>query len=240
MLNLAPSTPQYWSSFESDPKKRSDLKPSIFSFSGAAYQGLDITSCSDESIGYMQHNLRIVDPLYGALRPLDTMQPYRLEMATKKLFPNDASIKLAAFWKPSVCHFLSTDLSPRSDKILLNLASDEYSAAVDESALPEGTQYMKVIFWEEGRTIAVHAKRARGLMVRYLAEESVETLEGVQQFHAEGYSYVAAKSDETTIVFDRKKQAAKKKAKVAAKKPAAKKKKSEDEEPAPKRSRRRT
>lgn len=181
----------------------------------------------------MQQNLRIIDPLYGSLRPLDIMQPYRLEMATKKLFPKDDKLKMADFWKPSVCESLANDLVPRDTKILLNLASDEYSAAVDSAALPEGTRYIKVVFWEEGRTIAVHAKRARGLMVRYLAENSVESLEGVQEFNAEGYSFVPSKADDTTVVFNRKKQAKK----ATGTKKQATKKAAAAEEPTKKRTR---
>lgn len=139
----------------------------------------------------MQENLRIIDPLYGVLRPLDLMQPYRLEMATKSLFSgDDKKLKLADFWRPSVCNTLANDLKGRDDKILLNLASDEYSAAVDDALLPEDTRYIKIVFREEGRTIAVHAKRARGLMVRYLAENEVKGLDGVKQFDSEGYGVV--------------------------------------------------
>ena len=152
----------------------------------------------------MQRNLRIVDPLYGILRPLDLVQPYRLEMASKRVFPADEKIKLAEYWKPSVSEYLAADLLLRESKIVLNLASDEYSAAVDASALPEGTLYVKVVFWDGGRTIAVHAKKARGLMVRYLAEHNVTTLADVQKFDVEGYSFVESKSDDTTLVFDRK------------------------------------
>jgi cytoplasmic iron level regulating protein YaaA (DUF328/UPF0246 family) len=157
----------------------------------------------------MQRNLRIIDPLYGVLRPLDVMQPYRLEMSTKMVFPKHDKTKLADFWKPAVCSYLSNDLSnSRENLILLNLASDEYAAAVDAGLLPEGTQHVKVVFWEQGRTIAIHAKRARGLMVRYLAEAEVQDLEGVKRFDKEGYSLVAMKSDHTILVFDRTKQAA--------------------------------
>lgn len=151
----------------------------------------------------MQRNLRIIDPLYGILRPLDVMQPYRLEMATKELFSSHKNLKLADYWTPSVSESISKDLSMKEKKILLNLASDEYSAAVDANMLASGTQYMKVIFWEDGRTIAVHAKRARGLMVKYLSENNVYDLKGVQQFNEEGYSFVAEKSDDTKLVFNR-------------------------------------
>lgn len=159
---------------------------------------------------YLQDNLRIVDPLYGVLRPLDLMQPYRLEMATRKALPGE-TIKLADFWKESVTARLKKDLEAHGGTtacpILLNLASDEYSAAVDPNALPDSAAYVKVVFWEGGRTIAVHAKRARGLMARYLAENDTNDLEGVRAFAEEGYGFVDSESDETKIVFDRQKGA---------------------------------
>ena len=198
-----------------DSKMRSDQKPCIFCFAGAAYQGLDVANCSDDGVRYMQQNLRIVDPLYGVLRPLDVMQSYRLEMASKNVFPDATKLKMSEYWKPSVSKFLAEDLSRRESKIILNLASDEYSAAIDTAALPDGVRFIKVVFWEEGRTISIHAKRARGLMVRYLAENSVKALEDVQKFRDEGYSFVESKSDATTMVFDRRKQNCLKKTKTA-------------------------
>jgi cytoplasmic iron level regulating protein YaaA (DUF328/UPF0246 family) len=184
-----------------------ERKPCIYSFSGAAYQGLQASECDESAMSYLQDNLRIVDPLYGVLRPLDRMQPYRLEMATKNLW-KDKKLKLADYWKDAVTQRLSQDLEARpGNPVLLNLASDEYSAAVDPKALPEGTKYVKVVFWEEGRVVSVHAKRARGLMVRFLADNKSSDLKDVQKFAEEGYGFVHSKSDETTLVFDRRKGA---------------------------------
>jgi len=160
----------------------------------------------------MQNNLRIIDPLYGILRPLDRMQPYRLEMATRNVFGKDDTTKLNDLWKESVTQQLARELAlrPRSDQqILLNLASDEYAAAVDATMLQEAapnSKYVKVVFRDQGRVVAVHAKRARGLMVRFVAETQAKTLEDVQDFDAEGYK----------LVFDRPKQ-------IASKMPSAKK-----------------
>jgi cytoplasmic iron level regulating protein YaaA (DUF328/UPF0246 family) len=186
-----------------------DIKPCIYAFSGAAYQGLQASSISESAMSYLQENLRIIDPLYGVLRPLDTIQPYRLEMATRNVFPGK-NLKLATWWQPRVTERLSQDLlsDDRNEMILLNLASDEYSAAVNVKHLPESSRFVKVIFWQEGRVIAaVHAKRARGLMVRYLAQHGVKTLQDIQSFDVEGYEFVEKASDETTLVFDRKKGA---------------------------------
>jgi len=170
----------------------------------------------------MQNNLRIIDPLYGILRPLDRMQPYRLEMATRNVFGKDDTTKLNDLWKESVTQQLARELAlrPRSDQqILLNLASDEYAAAVDATMLQEAapnSKYVKVVFRDQGRVVAVHAKRARGLMVRFVAETQAKTLEDVQDFDAEGYKLVVKESDESTLVFDRPKQ-------IASKMPSAKK-----------------
>jgi cytoplasmic iron level regulating protein YaaA (DUF328/UPF0246 family) len=134
-------------------------------------------------------------------------------MATKKVFHDTKIIapqpKLANWWQPAVTKHLSKDLVSKKENttpILVNLASDEYAAAVDPSELPEGTQFIKIVFWEQGRTIAVHAKRARGLMVRYLAEHDVTNVQGIQKFDVEGYSFVSSQSNDTKLVFDRTKQ----------------------------------
>ena len=128
---------KYWRSFHLDvaatqQHANSKGKPAIYCFSGVAYQGVQADTCSDATMEYMQHNLRIIDPLYGILKPLDVMQPYRLEMATKHVCP-DKSTKLSDWWKPHITARLGKDLEARSNKILLNLASDEYSIAVDSS-----------------------------------------------------------------------------------------------------------
>lgn len=216
--NLAQTAHEYWSNMETDISNRdsSVVKPCIYAFAGTAYDGLQVSSLDEDSLQYLQSNLRIIDPLYGILRPLDIMQPYRLEMATRNVFPNDKSMKLATYWQQNVTERLSDDLTNRINLILLNLASDEYSAAVDSKSLPTDTQYIQIVFRQEGRVIAVHAKRARGLMARYLAEIKAESLEDVKSFNMEGYSFVKDVSNETMLVFDRKKQQAPKKRAAAA------------------------
>ena len=202
---LAETAAGYWADFALDRNGDATLKPCIYAFSGAAYQGLQIHKCEEKSVAYMQDFLRIVDPVYGLLRPLDRIQPYRLEMATRGVL-DDKKIKLADFWSDSVTKRLSKELENCSDPVLLNLASDEYSAAVDSSCLPENARFIKVVFWENGRVVSVHAKRARGLMVRYIAESQACSVDKVKEFSEEGYSFQDAKSDETTFVFDRPKQ----------------------------------
>lgn len=130
-----------------------DSRPCIYAFYGATYQRLlQALTISESAMSYLQENLRIIDPLYGVLRPLDTIQPYQLEMATRNVFP-DKKLKLADWWQSRVTERLSQDWRHRNEKILLNLASDKYSAAVNVQHLPETSRYVKVVFLEGGRVI---------------------------------------------------------------------------------------
>jgi cytoplasmic iron level regulating protein YaaA (DUF328/UPF0246 family) len=207
--DIAIKAHEYWRDFELDTNiKAVTSKPCIYSFSGAAYQGLQINdndSYNADAMQYLQNNLRIIDPLYGVLRPLDYIQPYRLEMATRGVF-NDKTSRLADFWRDAVTRNLAEDLKEQDEQVLLNLASDEYAAAVDIGSLGENVVYIKVVFREQGRVIAVHAKRARGLMVRYLALNKINSLEEVKNFNLEGYALISAECDHSTLVFDRPKQ----------------------------------
>ena len=198
-------------------------KPCIFMFNGAAYSGLDINNLvfggeddnnsnnnhvSDEGVdilNYLQQHLRIVDPLYGWLRPMDEMFPYRLEMATKNVFSGDnAKLKLEQYWKPAIqsciqdCERKNNDDNDdgsdhhRRPIVIVNLASDEYSAAVDSE---NGKLIIiKIVFKHGGRVIAVHAKRARGLMVRYMASNKIENIEHLKEFNLEGYTFQSNES----------------------------------------------
>jgi len=233
---IAETTYKYYQGFELNPGKRMlpNMKPAIFAFSGAAYQGLQVSSCAEESIRYMQTNLRIIDALYGLLRPMDAIQPYRLEMATKKVLDikdMGAAKDLASWWRSSVSAHIGEEIGRRKKaRILLNLASDEYSSALDAKALPEGTRYITVVFQQEGRVIAVHAKRARGLMVRYIAENSIENIEEIKRFNLEGYAYVEERSSDNSLVFDRSKQAPVATSRGASTRPKAKKAAADDKE----------
>jgi len=208
---ITSSAQEYWRDMSEDAAAEGQ-KPSIFLFNGAAYSGLDIdTMATAANLDYLQGHLRIVDPLYGWLRPMDTIEAYRLEMASKGVFANkgknvDPKIKLEDFWKPSIRACIEREEEQHADGngngngaananananangtpiVIVNLASDEYSAAVD---VPP-KRIVKVVFKHGGRTIAVHAKRARGLMVRYMATRSVESLDQLLDFDLEGYSF---------------------------------------------------
>ena len=229
---------------DEETKKKSmdgpQVKPCGFSFDGAAYQGLDVSTLDPSALQYLQEHLRIIDPLYGWLRPMDGILPYRLEMATRNVFqpsPNNnnnnnnkertiKSMTLAEFWRPVVHRHIMDQTPPSQAHFLLNLASEEYSVVVDppssvkvnkpsSSAAPAAAvshgaltipTVVKVIFRNSGRVIAIHAKRARGLMARYMAQHQITTLDGIKGFQEEGYTFQITESNGTTLVFDRPKQ----------------------------------
>ena len=200
-------------------------KPAVFTFDGPAFKGINPSSCDTNTIHYMQTHLRIIDPLYGALRPLDLIQPYRLEMATKAILKDliddnntntntNTNTKqdtfkfksLAHWWKDTITTNILTDMQHSDCKVLINLASDEYSSAIDIEQLKQHhCRFVKIAFQQEGKVIAVHAKRARGLMVRYISDNQLHHVQGIQEFNLEGYCFCQDKSQEDTIVFDRSK-----------------------------------
>ena len=195
----------YWREISDNAASRNGklpAKPSIMTFDGAAYAGLNVRDAiaSDGSrLQYLQDHLRIVDPLYGWLRPMDAIEPYRLEMASKGVFADNPKLKLEDYWKTEISSCLETEEEsisstaaaagnhPKQPVVVVNLASDEYSAAVDRPMV-------KIVFRHGGRTIAVHAKRARGLMVRYATLNDIHNVDDLTRFDLEGYSYRADQS----------------------------------------------
>lgn len=207
--NIADTVLQYYDEFEIDSSLRSteNKKAAIFAFDGPAYKGIEAQSCNERSLEYLQDNLRIIDPLYGVLKPLDLIQPYRLEMATKGIMKDlDTDQKsLASWWNNEIASAINSDLNFRDKKYIINLASDEYSSAVDESLLSKQCKVIKVAFQEEGKVVSVHSKRARGLMCRFIAENQMKNPEEIKQFDWEGYKFVPSSSNHETFIFNRSK-----------------------------------
>lgn len=171
----------------------------VFTLSGPAFQqGIIPQNCNVSTLRYLAKNLYILDSVYGVLRAMDKMQPYRLEMGCKGVVDAEGSKKkesLATYWKESITAHLGNQLSISSDDggpILANLASEEYSSSVDIASLPANTIFVNIIFRHKGRVIAVHAKRARGLMVRYIAEQDAKSLSDISNFDLEGYRCISA------------------------------------------------
>lgn len=183
-----------------------NARQAVLAFNGDVYEGLDAGSLNDKQLNWAQDHLRILSGLYGLLRPLDLMQPYRLEMGTR--LQNKHGNDLYAFWGQDITIRLSDTLASLKSKALINLASEEYFKAVHSKALPVPVIAPVFEDWKGGKykIISFHAKRARGLMARYAIEKKIVTPEKLQAFDTEGYAFAPAASDERRWVFRRKQQ----------------------------------
>lgn len=178
-------------------------RPALLAFNGDVYDGLDAKTLDEQGFAFAQKHLRILSGLYGVLRPLDLMQPYRLEMGTK--LPNSAGKDLYAYWKQIMTVHLNQELSLK-DPVLVNLASDEYFRSVDINVL--NARVVQPVFQDyksgQYKIIGFFAKKARGLMARYIVDQKITDVENLKQFKVAGYVFVAKESTENTWVFQRK------------------------------------
>lgn len=186
------------------PFSLENAKQACLAFTGDVYTGLQADDFSTKDFEYAQDHLRILSGLYGILRPLDLMQAYRLEMGTK---PNTKfSVNLPLFWKELVTTALNKELAKAKEKVLVNLASNEYFAAVDQSALkyPVITPVFKD--WKNGqyKIISFFAKKARGMMARYMVMKRVACASDLKNFDWDGYAFTPEQSTETTYLFLRR------------------------------------
>lgn len=180
-----------------------NARPAVYAFNGDVYTGLDAYSLKEAPLKNLQESLRILSGVYGILKPLDLMQPYRLEMGTK--FPVGRAKNLPSFWKKKVTQQLNAEL--QDDELFVNLASNEYFAAVDVKQL--NAEVVTPIFkdWKNDKlkVISFFAKKARGLMVRYIIDTNAKTVEDLKGFNYEGYSFSEEHSniDKNELVFVR-------------------------------------
>lgn len=183
-----------------------NAKQAVYMFNGDVYEGLNATSLNQTAVDYLQNHVRLLSGLYGVLRPLDLMQPYRLEMGTP--FANSRGKNLYEFWGGKITGNLNQILDEKGSDTLINLASQEYFKAVDTKNLK--ANIITPVFKDEKngqyKIISFYAKRARGLMVRYAAEHAVTEPEQLKNFDYEGYAFNAAASSEKEWVFLRKEQ----------------------------------
>lgn len=179
-------------------------KQAVLAFNGDVYEGLDAKTLKAEDLAWAQEHVCILSGLYGVLRPLDWMQPYRLEMGTA--LENAKGKNLYKFWGPQIADYLNQRLSGDKHPVVVNLASQEYFKAVDTKALQ--ARVIECVFedWKGGKykIISFLAKRARGLMARYAATKRVTTTKQLEKFNLEGYAYDAAASAPDRLVFRRK------------------------------------
>ncbi|CAM1339948.1 peroxide stress protein YaaA [Tenacibaculum aestuarii] len=178
-----------------------NAKQAVFSFTGEVYRGIDVNSLPEDKIPALQDKLRILSGLYGLLKPLDLIQPYRLEMGTKlKVGRAD---NLYKFWDTTLAESLNEELA--GNELLINLASSEYFKALPKKELkvPMITPVFKDFKNGQYKTIMTFAKKARGLMVRYIIDNNIETLEELKGFDVEGYGFSQEMSTENELVFTR-------------------------------------
>ena len=191
----------------STPFTRDNAKQAILAFNGDVYTGLDATTFSDEDFDYAQDNMRILSGLYGLLKPLDLMQPYRLEMGTRLANPRGAN--LYQFWGDIITDKLNETLLNQTDPILLNLASTEYFKSVKKKGLKAKiiTPAFKDKKNGQYKMISFFAKKARGMMARYIVQNKVTTMDALLQFDHGGYQYNENLSKPDNPVFTRDEQA---------------------------------
>lgn len=175
--------------------------PAMFAFTGEVYRGLDAKTLDKNAVDYLQKNYRMLSGLYGLLKPSDKVMLYRLEMGRNFEFENNKN--LYQFWTEKVTEQLNSEM--KKNEILLNLASNEYIKVVDRKKLDH--QVIDFDFYEikDGKlkTIVVYMKHARGLIVRFCAENNAKTLNDVKAFNYEGYRIDEEKSTDTKLVFTR-------------------------------------
>jgi cytoplasmic iron level regulating protein YaaA (DUF328/UPF0246 family) len=176
-------------------------RQAVYAFDGDVYTGLDVYTLPEAKVNVLQDKLRILSGLYGLLKPLDLMQAYRLEMGTA--MPIGKNKNLYEFWKKTITKALNDEL--QKDELFLNLASNEYFSAVDAKALKVPVITPEFKDYKDGKLkmISFFAKKARGLMVRYIIDTNAETLDDLKGFNYEGYAFDANLSKGNTLVFTR-------------------------------------
>lgn len=180
-----------------------NAKQAILAFKGDVYTGLEADTLTDEQLRFAQQHLRILSGLYGLLRPLDLMQPYRLEMGLK--FANSGGSNLYEFWDDSITRALNTLLKKSGTRVLVNLASNEYFKAVKPGALDAEviTPVFKDLKGDKYKIISFYAKKARGQMARFIIDNELNDPAGMKKFKTGGYRYSKAESTARELVFTR-------------------------------------
>ncbi|RKS92482.1 hypothetical protein BC952_2382 [Flavobacterium limicola] len=183
------------------PFTTSNARPAVYTFDGDVYIGLDAYSIPEKKIEALQDRLRILSGLYGLLKPLDLIQAYRLEMGTK--LPIGVSKNLYEFWKPTITKALNSEL--KDGELFVNLASTEYFSAIDAKGLkvPVITPEFKDYKNGKLKIISFFAKKARGMMVRYIIDTNAQTIDDLKRFNYDGYQFDANLSEGNHLVFTR-------------------------------------
>ena len=183
------------------PFTNTNARQAVYAFSGDVYRGLDAYSIDDSRIDFLQNSVRIISGLYGLIKPLDLIQPYRLEMGTKLAF--DSNKNLYDYWRKKITKQINSELE--SDEPVLNLASNEYFSAVDNKVI--NTDVYSANFKQlkngEYKTIAIYSKRARGLMTRFIVDNKINDVNDIKSFDYDGYMYHENLSSSKNLIFTR-------------------------------------
>ncbi len=177
-------------------------RPAMFAFAGDVYTGLEAKTLDEAAVDYAQDHVQMLSGLYGLLRPLDLMRPYRLEMGTRWA---PRKTKLTEWWGDRIAKLLADDVEAEGSGTILNLASQEYWAAAD-GKLPSSIRVVAIDFreGEAQKFVSFHAKKARGMVARWLVEHRVDDIEGIKGFDSDGYAYDATGSSDAQFRFVRK------------------------------------
>ena len=180
-----------------------NARPAVLAFNGDVYEGLQARTLPVAALEWAQQHMAILSGLYGVLRPLDLLQPYRLEMGTRLATPQGSN--LYQFWGSSIAQHLNQRLRADTSPVVVNLASQEYFKAVDRKTLKAPVVECVFEDYKGGayKVISFHAKRARGLMARYAIEHRITTPEGLKHFDSEGYAHAPEVSGLDRLVFRR-------------------------------------
>lgn len=186
------------------PFSPANARPAIFAFKGDVYGGLDVQQYKAADLDYAQKHLRILSGLYGILRPLDLIQPYRLEMGTK--LKNLRGNNLYDFWGALISKAVNHALQAQKDKVLINLASNEYFKVIQNSALSARTITPVFMDYKNGdyKIISFFAKKARGLMASYILKNRIDRIEDLTGFSEDAYRFSKQESTDDKLVFVRK------------------------------------
>ncbi len=186
------------------PFTKDNARAAVLAFNGDVYTGLDAATLSEQDFDYAQQHMRILSGLYGLLKPLDLMQAYRLEMGTK--LANERGANLYQFWGEIITDKLNEAIAAQGDELLINLASNEYFKSVKKKSLKATVITPAFKDWKNGqyKMISFFAKKARGLMARYIIENQISSLDELKNFAVAGYQFSEDLSKGNDWVFTRK------------------------------------
>ena len=183
------------------PFTKSNSRQAVYAFNGDVYRGLDAYSIDSSKIDFLQNSVRIISGLYGIIKPLDLIQPYRLEMGTKLAF--DSNKNLYDYWRKKITEQLNLELDDKAP--ILNLASNEYFKAIDTKVVKSEvySANFKQLKNGEFKTIAIFSKKARGMMTRFIIDNNIADITDIKSFDYDGYMFHKGLSTEEELIFTR-------------------------------------